>query len=77
MRVVLGALNKLGLSGRIPRPFVVVHSGNTQMMRFGWSRFIVARVVRVVVEGGCISGGYKARTMEWKRVVWCSSREFG
>lgn len=43
--VVEGTVNSDGLNGRIPRPFVVEHSGKTTMGRLGWRLMSVARSV--------------------------------
>jgi hypothetical protein len=59
--------------GSIPRPFVVVHSGKTQMMRVGNCFVRSAREWSLAVGGGDSAGGEKARRMARKRVM-CSTR---
>lgn len=63
------AVNRLGLKGRIPRPFVVVHSGNTQIMESGdllWSSSSVTSLSGLV---GWTVGWAKARRMARKRLI--------
>jgi hypothetical protein len=64
--VFASAVNRLGLKGRIPRPFVVVHSGNTQIIAVG---FLACRSLSVTsVDGfeGEMVGEEKARRMARK-----------
>ena len=63
------ALSRLGLSGRMPRPLVVVHSGNTQMMLFGFEAISEARVTRLASLGGRIEGGAKASRIARRRLM--------
>jgi hypothetical protein len=51
-----GIVSSEGLNGRIPRPFVVEHSGKTTMGRLGWRLMRVARSVRSVDDGGTSKG---------------------
>lgn len=71
------AESKLGLRGRIPRPFVVVHSGNTQIMLPGLESMRDARVTSLDSSWGMMAGGAKARSMARKRVMRSTLRLFG
>jgi hypothetical protein len=68
---------KDGLSGRIPRPFVVVHSGKTQIMLSGFWATRSARETRFVGEEGTVEGGAKARRMARKREMRSTRRVEG
>ena len=57
---VRGAVSRDPLNGRIPRPLVVVHSGNTAMERFGFSWTKASRSVRPALDAGFSLGGQKA-----------------
>lgn len=60
------AVNKLGLKGSIPRPFVVVHSGNTQRMDCGYFFCSSFSVTKLSVFAGVKVGLEKARRMARK-----------
>lgn len=75
--VVVGAVRRLGLKGKIPRPLVVVHSGNTTMTRFGCSFTNVARSVIRAPFGGYSAGLDKARRMAPRRDMYCTWRVCG
>ena len=72
-----GEVSMEGLRGRIPRPFVVVHSGKTQMGREGCSRTRVCISTRVVPFGGCSCGVENARRIASSRVMRCTRRVEG
>lgn len=71
------ALSKLGLNGKMPRPFVVVHSGNTQMMLLGFASTREARVTSFESSWGTIVGGANARRIALKSVIRSTLRLFG
>ena len=67
-----GVFSKLGDKGRMARPFVVVSSGKTRMLRVG---FAWIRSVRDVSSplGGAEEGGESAEMMVLSKVV-CRTR---
>jgi len=66
-----------GLSRRTPRPFVVVHSGNTATELLGFSLRRLATVVRRELGGGCVSGGANARRMACSKEIRCTFGVYG
>lgn len=72
MATSFGVVSKLGANLRIPRPLVVVASGNTTTVRVGLARRRVATVAKVVPFGGDRRGGEKARRIAVRRVI-CST----
>jgi hypothetical protein len=61
----------------MPLPFVVVVSGNTQMMLFGFSSVSCSSVRSFDVSCGRSDGGEKASRMAWKRVMRSTFRVYG
>lgn len=61
-----GAVSKEGLNGKMPRPFVVVHSGSTQMAESGFSLRRSASVTNFAPRGGVRTGNEKADKRAWK-----------
>lgn len=75
--VLGGAESRLGENGRIPRPFVVVHSGSTTMIAEGFSASSAESVVRRADGGGWRVGGRRASCMARKRDMRCTSLVVG
>ena len=75
--VLGGAVSRLGLKGKIPRPFVVVHSGKTTTGRSGLSLSILERSTSSAEGEGCKVGGRKARSMAWKSDIGSTRRVVG
>lgn len=67
-----GVVKRLGLNGKIPLPFVVVHSGKTTMTRFECSASKALRSVIFVPGGGYSFGLESARVIAPKREI-CST----
>src|SRR5450756_764877 len=67
-----GVVRRLGLNGRIPLPFVVVHSGKTTMTLCGCSARRVFRSVIFAPFGGCSCGLDRARRMAPKSEISCT-----
>ena len=66
--LVLGGLVvRLGLNGRIPFPLVVVHSGNTTMIRWGFCATKVSKSVNFASFSGYSFGCDNARNIALKR----------
>lgn len=79
-----GASSKLGLSGKIALPFVVVLSGSSKIGRLGCRLISAGSVVSSFAESwfedrgsGCRRGGRKARKMLLRREVRRMRREEG
>lgn len=64
-----GMVSSEGLNGRIPRPFVVEHSGKTTMGRLGWRFMRVVRSVRSLADGGASRGYWNASSIARKRDI--------
>jgi hypothetical protein len=75
--VFAGAVRRLGLNGRMARPFVVVHSGITTMAESGLSLRSWLSVTNRAEGKGVDRGGDSARMMAWKREMRSTRREFG
>jgi len=75
--VLGGAESRLSEKGRMPRPFVVVHSGSTTMMAEGLSASSAESVVRRAEGGGWRDGGRRASCMARKSEMRCTSRVVG
>ena len=71
--LVLGsAVSRLGLNGRMPRPFVVVHSGNTQIIAFG---FLACRSLSVTTVPSSFASGFAGSFGSWiSRSMGCCKR---
>lgn len=65
--VLEGLVVRLGLNGRIPFPFVVVHSGNTTIIRCGFCASRVLKFVNFASFGGYSFGCDNARNIALKR----------
>lgn len=76
-RVLGGAVRRLGPSGRIPFPLVVVHSGNTTTARLGFSASMVWRLTKQAWGCGFSCGGRNARSIAWNKVIGCTRRVEG
>jgi len=72
-----GVVKRLGLKGRIPRPLVVVHSGNTTMTRFGCSATSVFRSVIFAPFDGYSFGFDNARKIAPKSEMYSTWRVWG
>lgn len=72
MATSFGVVSKLGANLRIPRPLVVVASGNTTTVRLGLARRRVATVANLAPPGGDGTGGEKAWRIAVRRVI-CST----
>lgn len=74
--VFAGVVKRFGLSGIIPPPLVVVHSGNTTMTLVGCSATSVCKSVIFAPFGGYSLGLERARMiapkreMYWTCLVW-------
>ena len=60
MGMSLGVVSREGLKGKMPLPLVLVHSGNTTMMRSGFARTSASRSVRCDDGGGASCTGARA-----------------
>lgn len=75
--VLPSALSRLGHSGRMPLPFVVVVSGNTQIILLGFSSVSCWRETSFEASGGERTGGENACTIARKRVMRSTFRWWG
>lgn len=66
-------MRRLGLNGRMPRPFEVVHSGSTTMDESGLSLISSLKGTSLAPGAGLVCGGVRARNMALKREI-CSTR---
>lgn len=71
--VLGGVVRRLGLKGRMPRPFEVVHSGSTTIEESGLSLISLLRGTSLAPGAGLVCGGVRARKMALKREI-CSTR---
>ena len=72
-----GVIKRLGLNGRMPRPFVVVHSGNTTITRLGCSATSVFKSVILAPLAGCSFGFDNARKIAPKSETYSTWRVWG
>lgn len=69
IRVSGGIARRERLRGRIPRPFVVVHSGNIAMEWLGYSLRRSAISTSRALRGGSDSGAEKERIIAWNKEI--------
>lgn len=69
-----GAVRRLGLNGKIPLPFVVVHSGNTTITLFGCSATRVFKSVNFAFLEGYSCGFCSARRIAPKSEMYSTCR---
>lgn len=72
IRVLEGVVRREGLSGIMPPPLVVVHSGNTTTTLVGCSATSVCKSVIFAPLGGYSRGLERARKMAPKREMYCT-----